>query len=353
MKPLKILLGNNTLSILAGSETWTRELAFQLKAMGHDVSCYAPELGIISDQLIEAGIPCYSDMYTSKIKPFSVVLEPAIDHKYDVIIANHCHIVEYLREQFPITPIISTIHGIIHEFEGQRAPEHPALNSGVNQFVAVSKEIQDMLKKEYNIDSTVIMNGFDIKKLSSLRSPSDQLKQFLVNTNYLGKDDEPIKVIRDAAKHFGAKVTAVGVNFANSIDVTKAIEDSDIVFGMGRSVLEGVAAGRLGIVQGRWGTGGPIAPSTVEEIGYFNFSGRSSKGVYYTLPELIDVIERYYNPENLEWSKSYMAKNHNIVNVAEEYIRIARELTGQLYGSRPSSNGGVASDTKPFKIATE
>jgi hypothetical protein len=56
MKPLKILLGNNTLSMLAGSETWVYTLAIQLKKMGHEVSCFAGELGIISEELEKQGI---------------------------------------------------------------------------------------------------------------------------------------------------------------------------------------------------------------------------------------------------------------------------------------------------------
>ena len=36
MKKMKILLGNNTLSILGGSETATYTLAIQLKKMGHE-----------------------------------------------------------------------------------------------------------------------------------------------------------------------------------------------------------------------------------------------------------------------------------------------------------------------------
>ncbi len=75
MKPLKILLGNNTLSLLAGSETWTYTLALALKDLGHDVSCFAPELGIISEKLEEKGIRCYNELTTGKIKPFSFILE--------------------------------------------------------------------------------------------------------------------------------------------------------------------------------------------------------------------------------------------------------------------------------------
>lgn len=327
MKKLKILLGNNTLSILGGSETWTYTLAVQLKKMGHDVSCFSPLLGIFSEKLEEEGIHCYSDLSEESLKPFSIILDEKVEHKYDVIIANHNHIVDYLRLQFPKTPIISTIHGIIHEFEGQIAPEHPALNAGVAQFVSVSEEIQEKIKKDYNIDSVITRNFFDLEKFNKMKAPNIPPKQFLINTNYQGKDDPEIMVVREVAKHFGAKFTAIGQGFSQTNDVTKAIEDSDVIFGMGRSVLEGVAAGRIGIVHGRWGTGGLINEKNIEELRGCNFSGRNSKGKIATKEELIEMINTPYQPS---WNMEYMAKNHNVILATEEYIRLARELTGEL-----------------------
>ncbi len=348
MKPLRILIGNNTLSLLAGSETWTRTLAIQLKAMGHHIACYSPSLGIIADELKEFDIKSYSNISSNKIKPYPFILEEEVDHTYDVIICNHHDITKYLRAQFPKTPIIATIHGIIHEFDGQIAPEHPALDAGVNQFVSVSEEVQKKLKDEYGLDSVIIRNFFDLKKFGSLKPANDKPKQFLVNTNYMGADDPAIKTIRETAKHFGARLAALGMNFSQNSDITKVLEDSDVVFGMGRSVLEGVAAGRLGIVHGRWGTGGPIVERYINDIRWCNFSGRNSEGIFSSTDELIFTIKEFYNPQNLEWGKNYTLKNHNVVLGAEEYIRLARELTGQV---RPSSNGGVASDAKPFKLA--
>lgn len=353
MKPLKILLGNNTLALLAGSETWSYTLAIQLKEMGHDVTCFAPELGIISERLLEAGIKSYNNLSVSGAKMFSYVLEEKVDHNYDVIIANHNNVVDYLRSQFPKTPIISTIHGIIHKGEnGEIYPEHPALNAGVNQFIAVSEEVQNMLQEEYSIDSVVIRNFFDLKKFKDLRAPATTPQQFLVNTNYMVKEDPAIAVLREVAKHYGARMSAIGMNFAQSENVAKVIEDADVVFGMGRSVLEGVAAGRLGIVHGRWGTGGVVCESMVPELRHFNFSGRNSNGVFATKEEFITLIDRYYNPSALEWGKNYIARDHNVVFAAEEYIRIARELTGQSY-IRPTVASGVAPDTHKFRLAKD
>lgn len=330
---MKILLGNNTLSLLAGSETWTYTLALALKKAGHDVSCFASQLGEISRRLEKEGIPCFDHMSSQGVEPFSIVLKPKHVHEYDIIIANHWHIVEFLRSQFPTTPIISTIHGIMHQMEDEsgqlmNAPEHPAMSAGVNQFVAVSEEVQKKLKDEYNLESIVIRNFMDLKTFKKTKINKSP-KQFLINTNYALKDDPEIQLIRDVAKHYKARLTAIGQNFSQTLNPELAIKDADVVFGMGRSVLEGVAMGRLGIVFGRWGTGGVINKENIDELKVFNFSGRNSNGSTWTKEQLIEAIDKDFNPTALDWGREYVATNHNVTMIAESYVQIAKSLLGQ------------------------
>jgi len=74
-KPLKILLANNTLSLLAGSEIWSYTLAIQLKKLGHKVQCFSPDLGIISEELDKENISSFNQISTSGVRPFSFVCE--------------------------------------------------------------------------------------------------------------------------------------------------------------------------------------------------------------------------------------------------------------------------------------
>jgi glycosyltransferase involved in cell wall biosynthesis len=335
MTKLRILLGNNTLSLLAGSETWVYTLAVQLKKMGHTVHCFSPELGIIAQKLADKDIPSFAEINTSGVRPFTTVLEEKVEHEYDVIIANHNHIVAYLRSQFPRTPIISTIHGIIHTMPDGRgndvpAPEHPAMESGVNQFVAVSEEVRDLLRATYNIDSVIIRNFIDTDVFKSNKRPRiTNLKTILFNSNYQSPDDPEVQVLREVAKHYGARLMAVGQEFTTTFDMMTLIEQSDIVVGMGRSVLEGVSAGRLGIVHGRWGTGGFILPETVDVIRACNFSGRNAEGVLYTKEQFIEHIDTFYTKEMLDWGKNYIRKDHNAAIAAQAYVELARALLGQ------------------------
>src|SRR3990167_9213216 len=109
---MRILLGNNTLSMLAGSETWTATLAEQLTRSGHEVMCFSPKLGAIAEKLEASGIKCVDNLpSTDAARPFSIILEPKVSFDFDFIIANHYDITTYLRERFPDTMIIATVHG--------------------------------------------------------------------------------------------------------------------------------------------------------------------------------------------------------------------------------------------------
>lgn len=348
---MKILLGNNTLALLAGSETWTLTLAKQLKKMGHHVACYAPTLGIISQKLEEEGIHCYDSLASKGILPFSPYFIEPVDHTYDVIMANHFHVVEYLREAFPKTPIIATIHGIMHfNTDGTKAPEHPAMTSGVNQFVSVSEEVQEKLKEEYNLDSIVIRNFFDLPYFSDIKPRNEKPQRILLNTNYAQKDDPEIQIVRDAAKILGLNVAAIGENFNQTPDIKRALTDSDIVIGMGRSVLEGVVAGRLGIVHGRWGTGGVITESNIPLLRSFNYSGRNNKDSFATAEELAEMIEKYYMPNIIDDARKMIRSEHSAAFAAKAYEMLAEELTGAAINK--SILSAVAPDARPFRLAT-
>jgi len=325
---MKILMGNNTLSLLAGSEMWILTLAKELKRLGHSVTCYSTDLGLIATKLEADGIHCVKEVGESgSIKPFNPFFEEDQNGDFDVIICNHYEITKYLHSQFPTIPIIATVHGIIHKGEnGEIYPEHPITEFKVDQYVAVSEEVQDLLSKEYNIDSVIIRNFFDLQKFNSDKKIKEKPEMILVNSNYWGVQDDINKTIKEVADHYGAKFIGIGANFAPTYEVEEVMKDVDIVFGMGRSVLEGVCMRCLGVVHGRWGTGGILAPDTVNDIRATNFSGRNSGGNLLSSQALIAEIDKYFNQKNIDAMHSYMKKRHNVEVAAKQFIKIAEGL---------------------------
>lgn len=321
-------MGNNTLSLLAGTETWTETLAKEFIKLGHKVTLYSPSLGYIATKLEGVGAHCINSLQTEDgLKRFDFVMQEG-NGKFDIIICNHNQITKDLHAAYPDIPIIATIHGIIHKDAntGQIWPEHPVTEFKIDQFVSVSEEVQQMLKKQYGLESVIIRNFVDTKRFEKKKKMNKHPKTFLINSNYWGTDSPINAAIKEVANHFEAKVMAIGTNFVPTYEVEMVLEDCDIVFGMGRGLIEGMSAGCLAVCMGRWGTEGPITTKNYESIRSSNFSGRSADGKLLTPQDLVAYIKDAYTKKNIDEMHNLVLENHNVKKSAKEYIKIAEKL---------------------------
>ena len=326
---MQILMGNNSLSLLAGSETWTETLAKQFQKLGHQVTIYSPHLGLIATKLEAAGIKCTNQLVAeSGVKPFNPVLEESIGNNFDVIICNHYEITKTLHQTYPKLPIIATVHGVLHQDPNtnQIWPEHPVTEFKVDQYVSVSEEVQEILKRDYTLDSVIIRNFIDLERFKKTGKIKKKPDTFLVNSNYWEVTDPINQVIKEVANHYEAKLMGIGVAFAQTYEVDEILQDVDVVFGMGRSILEGVAMGRLAVCHGRWGTGGVITPENYEEIRAKNFSGRNSGGQLWMPQDIIAYIDKAFTQENIDAMHKIMKREHNVEVAAKKYLEIAQQL---------------------------
>lgn len=339
---MKILLFNNTLSILAGSETYTLTLAAELKRLGHDVTAYSPHLGIIATKLEGMGVKCVNTLQgegNGQIQPFSPILsEP--EGKFDVAIGAHYDRTREVRQKFPNLPIIAVCHGILHgnPATGEIYPEHPVTDMRIEQYVSVSEEVQGVLKNVYGIDSVIIRNFFDLERFKKTEDLPEKPRTILVSSNYWGTESEINTIIKEVADHYNARFIGIGANFVTTYETEDAIRQADIVFGMGRSVMEGFCCGKIAVVHGRWGTGGVIRTSNYESLRKTNFSGR--KFVENIAPERIeDLVNPLLSSKDLieqidnYWANSWIDENikiakeeHDVKKAAEKFIEIANSL---------------------------
>lgn len=327
---MKILMGNNTLDWLAGSEMWTLTLAAELKKMGHEVTAYSPQLGFIATKLEAMGVRCVKEISTADgVKPFNPILEEP-QSNFDIVICAHNEITKYIKSRLPNVPIIAVVHGIIHKNPdtGEIYPEHPVTEFKVDQYLAVSEEVQDLLLQVYGIQAKLLRNFFDLERFKKVGKLPAKPKTILVNSNYWGVDDEINKIIKEVADHYDAKFIGIGANFASTFEVEDVMKDVDIVFGMGRSVLEGVCMGKIGVVHGRWGTGGVITPENHEELARTNFSGRKWQSGNTLLPSatIIEQIDAAWNQKSVNAMHEIMKKEHNVKVAAKWLIDLAEEI---------------------------
>lgn len=316
-KRLAIIVGNNTLATFAGSELWTYTLATELQRAGHSVTAFSPDLGAVASKLEAIGIRCTADLGT-------------VSNEYDVIICSHHEITTALHHRLPHVPIIAVVHGTSHRDPntGQILPEHPVIDFEVAQYVAVSEEVETLLRDSYNIASIVVRNFFDLRRFSWTSDPVEHApRNILINCNYSRPQDPQVGVIREVAAHYGAQLRTIGANFQEvGWVVEDAITGSDVVVGMGRSVLEGFCMGKLALVHGRWGTGGVVTQQTYDVLKRTNFSGRNSEGRCASAHEIVRLIDDAIGHRQSAWQRRTVVKNHDVRDAAATLVKVAKDL---------------------------
>lgn len=95
---MKILILNHTLKHYAGTETFTYALACELKRLGHEVICFSPQLGQLTDRLRQAEIAVTNDL-------------AALPEDVDVIHAHHRYESLLAFARFPDKPMVSFVTG--------------------------------------------------------------------------------------------------------------------------------------------------------------------------------------------------------------------------------------------------
>jgi hypothetical protein len=298
---MKILMTNNTLRHLAGTETYTYALAVQLTKMGHAVSCYSPDLGQVAARLTQQGISVFSDFREA---PGSI----------DVIHAHHHDLALGTQALYPRTPMIFTSHGV---WPWQ---EQPPVGLNVHKYVAVSEEVLDQLRRVSD-DCTIIRNGIDLARFSS-NTPiaSDVVRRILVASNHMKPDMK--QLIQKAADGVGADVRFLG-GAHTEWQIESHMEWADLVIGLGRTALEAMAMKRAVLVYDYSGSDGMVTPRSFDILRRCNFSGRTYRGQY-TLALLKREL-RHYNPADAPLLHGRILSEHAIETVADRYVTLYKE----------------------------
>lgn len=206
-----ICIANWSYKNIGGTETFNYALATALKQLGYSVCYYSPNMGVdglTEKELVAAGITPYRG-------------EPLL-----CCFANQNVGVHF----FGKCPVIQTCHSAII------GPERPIRN--MNAYVSITEEVSDYLDK-LGYKSVQIRNGVDLERFNS-RKPLRAIPRVL---SICQGDDA---LLQEACSRLGWSF----VNVPKSSDariwhIEDLINDADIVVGIGRSLYDAMACGRV------------------------------------------------------------------------------------------------------------
>lgn len=302
---MKILLTNLFLVDFCGSECWTYAMAKELSRIGHEVYVYTPKIG-----------PFFEEFKRSN-------LQFADNGKFDLILDNHQVVKRGNFSGF----VIHTCHGIIDE----EKPMTRVLN------VAVSNKVSEKYKL-----NTIIPNGIDTNRFYCKIPLNTRIKRVLS----LCKSDSANRVLMEICNKNNVKFEST---FHNEVfNIEDKINESDIVVGVGRSLLDAMACGRPVVsfddrnyYSTRMLGHGYITPDKFKFQQIDNFTA-SSIGTSLSKEDLEREIFEKYNPKDGEVNRQFIIENLSIEKAVERYL--------ELYNSSDHSKTFVSKPASSVKI---
>ncbi len=302
---MRILLSNNHLQKVGGTENYTYALAEELLRRGHEVEYFTFNRGEVSDRFERLGVPFMCHRH------------------YDLILANHTTTVKRLCYK---GYMIQTCHGTISALE---QPHRLA-----DAHVAVSEKVASHLA-EKGFDCRVILNGVNCRRFAPKSPPQGSSLPDRVLS--LCQSDNANDFLRRCCELAGVELVQINKHTDNVWAVEENINRADLVVGIGRSLYDAMACGRCVIsldhrdfIGERLGDG----YLTAENIGaslHHNCSGLGGSGRTFDEDDFVAELKKY-NPADGAWARQFALEYLNIEKAVDAYLDYAasRESLWQL-----------------------
>ena len=264
-----IVLGQDKFEFLGGTTTLLVDMASALLRQGYTVYYWSTDDG--RNSMTEEWFKKNNvQMYTGQAVDMAITCQQTAT----MFFLNKCKVLQLLNSKF------TTL-------------EYPVPNC--KAYIAVSKEIQDFVKEKFNMTVPVMLNGIDLERYK----PNDEPHKVPRVLSICQGDDS---LLEQACNELNYDFKSVPKDVKNRIwNVEDLIKDSDIVVGIGRSAMVGMACGKSVI---SWdnrnlnpNTGcGYIIPRDFFSYAYTNFTGRGYPPID-TVDKLKNELLKY-NPND-------------------------------------------------------
>ncbi|MBA2368965.1 MAG: glycosyltransferase [Candidatus Protochlamydia sp.] len=300
---LRILIVNNTLDHLAGTELYVLELAKHLIKLGHKPIAYSTELGTIAQLLRAEGIPVTDDLNTIGTAP-------------DIIHGHHHLETLSALLHFNTVPAIHYCHGSLPW------QESPLRFPRIYKYVAVCDLSAERLMVEGGVSSeniSFILNFVDLQRFKPRKkSLPETPKRALVFSGF--SNLERFVLIEKACRLCGIdEVHKVGGQIGKTHQKPEdLLGEYDLVFAKGRAALEALATGAAVISCD--GAGSMVTTQNLSRQRIANF-GLSERHYPYNVETIVEEIKQY-NCQDAEEVSRWIRANSAKEGIIEEIIKL-------------------------------
>ncbi len=300
---LRILIVNNTLNALAGTELYVLELAKHLVKLGHKPVAYSTDLGTVAYRLRSEGIPVIDDLSTIGAKP-------------DIIHGHHHLDTLSALLHFSDVPAVYFCHGWLPWQEA------PLCFPRIYKYIAVCDLSAERLIVEGGISPekiNMVLNFVDLERFKPRKPLPDSPRKALAFSGYM--NTERVRLIKAACDRCGIrKLDKIGWHISKTHPKPEAVlGEYDIVFAKGRAALEALATGAA--VVSCDGAGSMVTTENFERQRIANF-GLSERQYPYTIETIVNEIRQYDRHDAARVNdlvRSKASKEITIANILDLY----------------------------------
>ncbi len=331
---MRVLLLNNF--ALNGQATHVFALGRELKKQGLKPHLLMPEFPEEYQEKYREFLDYLGYSILAGIDNKKMIEEIMHKYKFDII---HAHspltygLAHKLADNYKI-PLVFSCHGL--GIEGERFKNSL---TAAGHLICISRRVADSLA-HYREKITIIPNGIDTNEYAPGK------KSLPVKIFYAGRVDQHKR------KGFLALEKSLGLCHASSLrfeyycaanvgstfpgakslgwvpSIASHANNTDIIIGTGRALLEGMSAGNAACILGRmWG--GVVTPEKTRGQKFFDLSGMTGREACYRniFFDLAKLVKNTHHLRYLqEFSRNHVLDNYNIRHLTREVVRVYLKL---------------------------
>ena len=252
---MRVVISHEAFDAFAGTETYMFTVAQELAALGHDVLIYAQRTGPMADFARSHGLRATA---TAEELPASC----------DAVLAQDAASAFELAGRYPAAVRVLVAHS---DFFALQAPPQ---FEGVCQAIVVLNDRVGRYVEQLAFHAPIVRlhQPIDLKRFRPSGHPPARPRRAVVIGNYVR--GARAQLVEDACAKAALHVSWVGSHAEPTARPEHAVADADVVIGLGRCVLEAMAAGRAAYVYGIAGGDGWVTTASYEMLEADGFSGK-------------------------------------------------------------------------------
>ena len=286
---MRILISHHAFADFAGTESYIHTVAVALQRLGHDVTVYAERTGPMAAFSRERGMRV-------------VETGGALPDWCDALLAHDAGTAFSLGERYPAPG------GCSSPSRTTTRPDPAAARRGLPGDHRPQRSRRASVEAQaFHAPIIRLRQPIDTRRFVRARRRPGWARRALLLGNYL--NGPPVQRFDAACRAAGIELVLAGARSTPTATPERTIADADVVFGLGRCVLEAMACARAAYVYGVAGGDGWVTPESYPAIEANGFAGTATPDVID--PDRLTADLRAWTPDLAAAGRALVTAHHD------------------------------------------